>query len=291
VDLKVANVIYFADWMPGAVRTLAYSTVTQQAAPPGWHTNNDLHILTIEGNQPGQSTPVELNTSMVGTYPWWGISFAWSPDGTRFAYANDHQVGLLTNLSKANPQPLLNFPHLQTGSEWAWVPGIAWAPDGKTLYCVDHVPQTGATSIEESQFFDLTAIPLTGGLPVHLASQVGMFAYPSPSPIYTLPSGEAAYQLAYLQAIVAAQSQTSRYRLWVMDRDGSNPRVLFPDEGARGLDTQRVIWSPIPLEDLGGQVIALIYEGNIWFISTAGEPPRQITGDTGDLLTVRIDWK
>jgi hypothetical protein len=289
IDLKVKNVIYFASWLPGSSSVIAFSTVEPQAAPPGWHTNNDLNLLKLQGDKPGEITPISLDPELVGNYPWWGVSFAWNPDGSTLAYANDHQVGLLeTTGSEGVANPLLNFVHLKTGSEWAWVPGLAWGPDGKILYTIDHAPDAEAASNEESQVFDLTAILLQGGGPVRLVSAVGMFAYPIPSPMQKLESGENAYQVAFFKAITPKLSKTSRYKLYVMDRDGSNQRLLFPEEGARGLDPQQAAWSPDPLVEEYHNVIALIYQGNIWFINPYDGVSRQITGDE---LTVRLDWK
>ena len=37
--------------------------------------------------------------------------------------------------------PLLKVTPLQTHSDWAWVPSIAWGGDGsKTLYYINHTP-------------------------------------------------------------------------------------------------------------------------------------------------------
>ena len=70
-----------------------------------------------------------------------------------------------------------------------------------------------------------------------------MFAYPAVSPSVQLSSGERAYQVAYLQALFPAQGERSRYRLMVMDRDGSNRRALYPLEGS-GLEPQRLVCPP-----------------------------------------------
>jgi hypothetical protein len=94
--------------------------------------------------------------------------------------------------------------------------------------------------------------------------------------------------VAYLQAIFPDQSETSGYRLFIIDRDGSNPKSLFPEEGAVGLDPQHVVWSPVSLETSGDYTIALIYNGDIWMIDARTGAAQQITGDG---LTNRIDWR
>jgi hypothetical protein len=131
---------------------------------------------------------------------------------------------------------VLEVTPLQTGGDWAWVPGVAWGSDGKVLYTVNH------TSPEDSQLFHLTAIPLDVSAPIELAQEAGMFAYPSVSPSETLQNGEMDYKVAYLRAIFPRQSDTSTYRLVVMDRDGSNQNVLFPHGNL--IKPQQVAWSP-----------------------------------------------
>ena len=47
IDLKVANVIHFADWVPGSTSKVVFSTVEPRASPPGWQANNDLNALSF----------------------------------------------------------------------------------------------------------------------------------------------------------------------------------------------------------------------------------------------------
>ena len=185
------------------------------------------------------------------------------------------------DLESGQTVPVLEITPLQTFGDWAWVPGVAWGPDGTILYAEDHPAPA------ESQVFNLTAASLVNGGSLALVPQVGMFAYPSPSPIQELPSGETSYQIAYLQAIFPAQSETSRYRLVVMDRDGSNRRTLFPEEGA-GLEPQTVAWSPEPLDGRSGYALAVLYQDNLWLVDASSGAAWQITGDG---LTSRVDWR
>ncbi len=289
IDLKIANVVRYAGWKPGSYYLIGYSTVEPRASAPGWQANNDLNIVSLSIS--GQVKLLEplLETNMGGNYGWWGMAFAWSPDGSQMAYTRPDGVGLFS-ANEGELSSLLDLVPLQTGGNWAWVPGLKWGPDGKTLYTVDHVASPGSASPEASQVFDLTAVPLTGGPPVHLVSQAGMFAYPLPSPVQPAPGDENAYQVAYLQAIFPDQSESSRYHLVVMDRDGSNRRPLFPAEGAPGLDPQDEwgAWSPAALQDSGHFSLAVIYQKNLWLVDSETGEARQITGDG---LASRIDWK
>lgn len=278
--LKAANVVHFAAWFPTGSNVVAYSTVEPRGTAPGWQANNDLYKVSLAG-EPQKI----LDASSGGVYGWWGMSFAFSPDG-RLAYARPDGIGLVSQAG-GYLAPLIKITPLQTHSDWAWTPGIAWGGDGKTLYYLTHSPAPAPVTAEESPNFDLEARSMENDATVELGPQVGMFAYPSASPVR--PNGqERAYQLAYLQAIFPDQSETSRYRLVVMDRDGSNRRVLFPTADAPGLEPQTPVWAPEPIQGQTGDFVAIVYQGNLWLIDTGSGQAYQITGD--GLITM-IDWK
>lgn len=292
IDLTVPNVIHFADWIPGSDSKVVFSTVEPRTTAPGWQANNDLYALSFSKSgwvTKWKEKPV-LEPNSGGIYGWWGTSFAWAPDGQQLAYARPDGIGLL-NFLDGTQTPVLDITPFQTRGDWAWVPGLAWGPYGKTIYTVDHVPPAGSVSPEESQVFDLTAISTDVGRPLNIVSQAGMFAYPLTSPLQPKESGEGAYQVAYLQAIFPNQSESSRYRLVVMDRDGSNRKVLFPtDDRSGGLSPQKDwgVWSPAPMPESENYAIALIYQGNLWIIDSVTGKAQQITGDG---LTTRVIWK
>jgi hypothetical protein len=183
----------------------------------------------------------------------------------------------------------LDITPLQTFRDWAWSPGLTWGPDGRALYVVNHAAPSGSTSPEESQNFDLAAVLLSGGPALPLATQTGMFAYPLASPLQDVGGGPD-YQIAYLQAQFPERSESSRYRLGVMDRDGSNRRLLFPPEESAGLMPQVYwgAWSPSPLPESGDYAIAVLYDGNLWLVDVFTGQATQVTGDG---LTSRIVWR
>jgi len=281
IDLKVNNVVHFADWRPGVAQTIGYSTVEPRLAAPGWQANNDLQLLSFSASGYIRNLPAVLETNSGGVYGWWGTDYSWAPDGQRLAYARPDGIGLL-DLETGETSPLIDYTPVQTFGDWAWVPGIDWDPQGDFLYTVYHPAPA------EGQRFDLTVASLAGGQLVDLTPDVGMFAYPVSSPLVTLPSGEQTSQVAYLQASFPSQSESSRYRLMVMDRDGSNRRALFPAEGAGGLEPQKVAWSPEPLKDSSGFALAVLYENNLWLVDSETGETWQVTGDG---LTSRLDWK
>jgi len=293
VDLKIANIVHYAGWKPGSAYVIAYSTVEARPSAPGWQANNDLNLLSMNRSGELRKLPAELDTNMGGNYGWWGMTFAWSPDGSAMAYTRPDSVGLLEPGKDPGAgvlKSVLDIITLQTRSDWAWVPGLTWAPNGKTLFTVKHVPTPGAASPEESTSFDLAAIPLSGGPTMPLVSQAGMFAYPLASPFQKETLGDDNYQVAYLQAIFPDQSETSRTHVAVIDQDGSNRRLLFPAEGAPGMDPMQEwgAWSPAPMPDTGDYTLAVIYQKNIWLVDAATGSSRQITGDN---QVSRLDWK
>jgi hypothetical protein len=295
IDLGVKNVIHFAEFDPGS-SIVAYSTAEWREAAPGWQANNDLYELEVSANGFIGSPQLVMASNSGGIYGWWGMDYSWGPDFLRLLYSRPDGVGIIESRNGI-PTSILNITPYQTGGYWAWVPGATWSPDGNVVYTVDHI-STGDNSGPESREFDLIAIPMTGGIPVDLVKNVGMFAYPEPSPmnqnnnLIDNVTGNILVQnvffVAYLQAIFPDQSETSGYRLFIIDRDGSNKKSLFPEEGAVGLDSQHVIWSPISVGTAGDYAIALIYNGNIWIIDVGTGVAKQITGDG---LTSRIDWR
>ncbi len=285
IAIGASNVVHFAGWRPNAGARVYYSTVEPRAAAPGWQANNDLFMISFSASWSAKPKEiVEANAG--GIYGWWGMSFAWSPDGRKLAYARPDGIGLV-DVENGDFEPLLDITALSTHSDWAWIPGLSWGGDGRTLYTVTHAPSSNLIGLEDSPYFDLSAVSLTNNTSIQLSPQTGMFAYPSASPIR--PSGkEKMYQVAYLQAIFPAQSETSRYRVVIMDRDGSNRRVIFPPEDAPGLEPQTPIWTPDPVPGQTGDFLAVVYQGNLWLIDSGSAQAHQITGDG---LISRIDWK
>lgn len=284
INLRVSNVVHSAEWVPTQEYQIAYSTVEPSATAPGWQANNDLYIMTFyRWGQRGNATRI-LDANYGGVYGWWGTIYRFSPDGRRIAYTRPDGIGQV-DARDAVLLPILEITPFNTHSDWAWVPGLAWGSDSQTLFVVTHAPPTGLVSPEESPFFDLNAISLINSANIRIAEQTGMFAYPAASPLRPTDS-ERSYRLAFLEAIFPAQSDTSRYRLVVMDRDGSDRQTLFPGEGLPGIEPQTPIWAPQESEN--GDFIAILYQGNLWLVDTRSGQAQQITGDG---LISRIDWK
>ena len=303
ISLPVANIPFYAEWVPALTalapvsstqmqtRTIAYSTAIKIPRPPGWQANNDLRLTSWwEESDPKTkkthlvfTTTQVLDTSLWGTYGWWGTGFALAPDGAKIAFARTDAIGLI-DLATYNQTELASFTAYNTHGDWAWFPALRWGPDGAFLYTLVHGAPVSLELPEDSPAFDLVAISPANGLQLKLAPRAGMYANPVPSPIQATASGEHSFQVAFLQAVDPnADSSKSRYRVGVMDRDGSNVHFIFPAEGLPGLTANETItWSP------DGRRLAVIYEGNLWLVDVETGISQQLTGDG---LSAKVIWE
>jgi hypothetical protein len=78
-------------------------------------------------------------------------------------------------------------------------------------------------------------------------------------------------------------SQTSGYDLYVMDRDGSEQRPVFPPADEIGLAYPAVTWGP------GGDRLLTIYRGNLQLINISDGDVRQLTSE-GNVTAARWAW-
>jgi len=280
IELDTLNVIHYADWVPGIEPKFAFSSVEPRLSAPGWQANNDLILKVFSENGWTQRVNTLQETNYGGVYGWWGTDFQFSPGGDFVAYASPDQIGIIP-YEEAEKEVFLEIIPFKTQGDWAWMPGIGMGPLGNVIFSVNHASQEDSQADEESPVFDLVAIPLTGGGVRTLVYDVGMFAYPLPSPITAKATGEASYQVAYLQAIFPEQSATSNYRVGLMDRDGSNQRLVFPASDNPGLQPSRGwgAWSPQTTQASGNYPLAVIYEGNIWILDPETGDAWQVTGD------------
>jgi hypothetical protein len=280
IDLQIKNVIHFADWIPNSSQTIVYSTVEPRATAPGWQANNDLYYKNFVANGTIGAPIKKVEANSGGIYGWWGTNFGWSPDGTRLAYFRPDGIGTV-DLKGGKLNQTLSITPYETHSDWAWVPGFCWSPDGQFWFTVAHNAAADSSSPESSTHFSLNAIPTKQDYQITLNSNSGMFANPAASSM--LPNGS--FLVAYLQAIFPDQSDTSRYHVYVMDQDGSNKESIFPGEGSPGINPQVIYWTP---DFQFGAFVAMIYEGNLWLVDAQTKEQFQITGNG---LISRLHWR
>jgi hypothetical protein len=286
MDLEIQNIIHFAEWSPNSPTplsnyTFAYSTVEPRPSAPGWQANNDLQTIEITNAGTFIQSETILETNSGGQYGWWGTSFSWSPEADLVAYSRADSIGLVDMEEKTIEEIVEIIPY-QTQGDWAWLPPITWGSNSDILYFVTHGKPIGLEKPETSQVFDIMAVYRKQSTMGPLLGQSGMFSYLALSPERdTTSPGEESYSLAVLQAIDPLESEVSRYRIVLMDRDGSNQQSIFPIEGEMGLEPGEIIWAP------DGKQIATIYQNNLWVIDLNLGLPHRITADG---QTIAFDW-
>ncbi len=282
--LEAEGVLY-AQWSAGSTH-IAYSTAERTIGSPGWRARNDLWIATLEPTSvsPEVSRGAPEGSGRAGTdttrrivpprsdlpYAWWGVGWAWSPDGARFAFAQADTVGLL-DVHTREMKTLIRFAPYHTYASWVWVPHLAWSPDGQLLAVPLHLSPAEAAGLaaptpaaEDSSRFGLGIFRPDRNLDVLIADQVGMWTWPSWSPRGTLAFGIARQPSA---------SEHSVYDLYVMDADGSNRRRLFPPEGAPGLDIPEAAWSPT------GGTLAVTWQDDVYLVDAGTGQATRITAN------------
>jgi Tol biopolymer transport system component len=274
-----------AAWQPGRPLTIAYSTASASATAgfQGWIAYNDLWIMRInEQDADVLSVAPALEENLSGEFASWGTRFAWSPDGTKLAYAKATGVGLV-DLAGGDFLPFaISFPYYNSAiaNRWVWQPTLSWSQDGKWVITTVHGPPFGEENPVDSIIFDVGVFQADGALVIEkLIERSGIWASPVYSPETTDAAGFPAYSIAYLQARDPSNSYGTDYDLVVVDRDGSNPRRIFPPEGQPGIrpialeDETPFAWSP------SGRQIAVIYQNNLWLVEVATGLTQQITND------------
>jgi hypothetical protein len=278
-----AESVLWADWAPecktaptGYNCRIAYSTGLPAEGNPNWKAENDLWIAyprARDGRLLSRRRIVE--SSAGGAYGWWGTTYAWSPDGRTLAYARADEVGLVST-SNGVQTPLTSFPPYRTYAPWAWTPTISWSPEGKFIVTTLHGPAPTGEAPEDSPVFDVWALAADGTLTAELSSEAGMWAAPNYAP-------EGDYVI-FGHARSPYASQTSGYDLYLMDRDGSDRRQLFPPAAEIGLKYHpEVAWGP------GGDRLIVVYQGNAYLIHVTDGEVSQLTVE-GGVTAIRWQW-
>lgn len=266
-NLAVNNILW-ADWNPAQLNQIAFTTAETTNQPPGWEAHNDLWLGEIPASYLSNFTATLLVDTYPATYGWWGGSYAWSPSGKAIAYSYADEVGIIDLEAdrESDPhRPLQRFTDFNTLADWVWVPTLTWSPDGRFLAFTNHNSEDST-----AQVFDSWLVDTISGNSGRIVSETGMWGhlhwtpvggtpYTNTTPLsYTIPITEpiANSQIAFLKATAPDDSQRSPYVLWLMDRDGSNGRRLYPESGENALfprEQRFMAWSP------DGRFIAFIH--------------------------------
>ncbi len=256
--------VRYAEWSSDGAK-IAYSSAEKTQGAPGWKARNDLYILDDDDGREREVQP----PSAGGIYGWWGMNFAWSPDGSLFAYADADEVGVI-DASTGERSILLSFSPYYTYAEWVWVPTLSWSSD--SLFLV-----TTAHDISDEETFDLWVLGVDGKVKVRLVPEVG---------IWSSPRWSFGDSILFGQAESPDRSQETRYLLYVVDRDGSNEERILP-RGEEGLAVEELapwVWSPfrdsLQDEPWGGEVV-VVKEGSLHLLDLENGSWRQLTLDGG----------
>jgi len=115
----------------------------------------------------------------------------------------------------------------------------------------------------------------SGSLTAEISSEAGMWANPTYAPDGNL--------IVLGRARSPYSSQTSTYDVNLMDRDGSDRIVVFPQPDEVGLSYSYIAWGP------EGDRFITIYQGNLYLINTANGNIQQLTTE-GNITAVRWNW-
>jgi Tol biopolymer transport system component len=242
---------------------------------PNWRAENDLWVAwprADDGRLLSEQQIVE--PSVGGAFGWWGTVYAWSPDGQSLAYARADEVGLVRVVNSAQTV-LARFPPYRTFAAWVWTPTLSWSLEGKFIVTSLHGPAPAGGAPEDSPVFDVWALAADGTITSELASEAGMWAAPAYAPEGDL--------IVFGRARSPYVSQTSGYDLYLIDRDGSGRRHVFPAVDEMGLDYPRVAWGP------EGDRLLIVHRGNIHLIATVDGEVQQLTNE-GNVTAVRWRW-
>lgn len=270
--LGVSNVLW-AGWNPAVPEQLdiAFTTAISTTTPPGWEANNDLWRGTIDPDDAAAFAPEQLVESYPATFGWWGGNYAWAPNGRFIGYSFANEVGVLDLAAEIPVRRVLHrFPEYNTLADWVWVPTLTWSPDGRFLA----FPSAARANGSEQPRFDGWVYDVVTGINGRFVEQAGMWGH-----LHWAPrSGEdlANSHIAFLRTSNPLDSLRSSYTLWLMDRDGSNGRQVYPPPGENSFfpqDPHFMSWGPT------GRDIAFIFNDALYLFNLDSKEANRVTQD------------
>lgn len=282
IQLTPTDVLY-AEWRPPSGNNIAYSTGEARQTTPPWRALNNLWLMEIDTNS-GRALDIDeiIAESSGGFYGWWGTDFKWSPQGDKMAWVRADGMGIV-DFQENELASLVEYAVFNTSQVWAWLSSLSWSWDNNLIASTIHGAPLGNEPAETSPVFNLAITRSDGSLSSNVINAAGMWSSPKFSPEISLPNSEfPTGHIAYLQSREPYNSINGEYNLVVADRDGSNPRVIFPHPEQSGIKTSDFglsatdfAWSP------DGRLIATIYQGNLWIVDVQSAVSFQVTFDGG----------
>lgn len=183
------------EWLPNS-QTIAFSTRIVNVVGPGAAPQPDLWLVTTSGSLKEQFA---LGSG--------GHTFALSPDGTRVIFGNPESVSR-ASMDGSNRETVIEFPFVNTASEYAWVPTAQWLSSGSQAYVAIAADDPWSADAEAT----LYQIPVSGPA-LAVGSVLGNTLF---SPLHWTNNGS---RLAYLQIIINSDNLRS---VTVADGNGAN---------------------------------------------------------------------
>ena len=184
-------------WLPDG-RTLAFSSSLINLEGLGGGPALDLRVVTLAG---------EMTTLFPAGSG--GATFAISPDGRQVIFGLSESVAR-ANMDGAGAETVIEFPFINTASEYAYAPTAQWLADGSAAYVAIPDADPWAAGAEAT----LYRIP-AGDTAVEIGSVLGNILF---NPVQWTASGD---KLAYVQ--IVSSRRPSDQALTLADGDGQNP--------------------------------------------------------------------
>jgi hypothetical protein len=197
------------EWVPNT-HTLAFNTA--QAMAFGLVLNDDLHLVDADTSE-----------QTVLFAPGKGGGFSFSPDGERIVLVTLGEIRLVDADAVNQPDQILTYTPVNTGSEYPFYAQPVWAPDGSELRVAipppePHIQPAGRTTIWQ--------LP-TDGSPARMLTSIISAPMVGPETLAFSPDLE---YLAYIQVQQAESAPSEQFEMKLqIERLANGDWQAYPD--------------------------------------------------------------